>query len=177
MKKWLWLLALILAKVSFGQKMVLEKSYVSFFSKAAIEDIKAENTKSVSLFNISTNEIVFSIPIKDFKFDKALMKEHFNEKYLESEKFPKATFSGNVSGFRKEIKGDQSVIAKGKMTIHGVTNEIDVPGTMSTEGEKATIKAVFKIKLADYNIKIPQLLWKNIAEQVEVKIEFFYKTQ
>jgi len=175
MQKWLWFLPFLFVQAVLGQKMILEKSYVSFFSKAAIEDIKAENTESVSLFNISTNEIVFSIPIKDFKFDKALMKEHFNEKYLESEKFPKATFSGNVSGFRKEIKGDQSVVAKGKMTIHGVTNEIDVPGSISKDGEKATIKAIFKIKLADYKVKIPQLLWKNIADQVEVKIEFSYK--
>ncbi len=86
-----------------AQKMTAEKTFVSFFSKASIEDIKAENTKSISIFNSETMDIVFSIPIKEFEFDKALMKEHFNEKYLESEKFPKGTFSGKVSGFSKSL--------------------------------------------------------------------------
>jgi polyisoprenoid-binding protein YceI len=120
-------------------------------------------------------DIVFSIPIKEFEFDKALMKEHFNEKYLESEKFPKATFSGKVTGFLKDSRGEQAAMAKGKMTIHGVSREIEVPGVITMEGGQLTVRAVFKIKLADYEVKIPQLLWKNIAEEVEVKIDFVYK--
>ncbi len=158
-----------------AQKMTAEKTFVSFFSKASIEDIKAENTKAMSIFNSETMDIVFSIPIKDFEFDKALMKEHFNEKYLESEKFPKATFSGKVTGFSKESKGEQAATAKGKMTIHGVSREIEVPGVITIEGGRVVVKAVFKIKLADYEVTIPQLLWKNIAEEVEVKIDFVYK--
>jgi hypothetical protein len=158
-----------------AQKMTAEKTFVSFFSKASIEDIKAENTKALSIFNSETMDIVFSIPIKEFEFDKALMKEHFNEKYLESEKFPKATFAGKVSGFSKETSGEQAATAKGKMTIHGVSREIEVPGVITMEGGRLVVKAVFKIKLADYEVKIPQLLWKNIAEEVEVKIDFVYK--
>jgi polyisoprenoid-binding protein YceI len=175
MKRGLGLFLILVSQFSVAQKMTVEKSYVSFFSKASIEDIKADNTKIVSLFNVATSDIVFSIPIKDFEFDKSLMKEHFNEKYMESEKFPKATFSGKVSGFTKDVKGEQSAVAKGKMTIHGVSKDIEVPGTIMTEGEKVVVKAVFKVKLADYNVKIPQLLWKNIAEEVEVKIDFTYK--
>ncbi|NOS55430.1 MAG: YceI family protein [Cyclobacteriaceae bacterium] len=155
--------------------MTAEKTFVSFFSKASIEDIKAENTKAMSIFNSETMDIVFSIPIKEFEFDKPLMKEHFNEKYLESEKFPKATFSGKVSEFSKEISGEQNATAKGKMIIHGVSREIEVPGTIMIESGKVVVKAVFKIKLVDYSVTIPQLLWKNIAEEVEVKIDFVYK--
>jgi hypothetical protein len=158
-----------------AQKLTAERTFVSFFSKASIEDIKGENTKAMSIFNSETMDIVFSIPIKEFEFDKPLMKEHFNEKYLESEKFPKATFAGKVSGFSKEFSGEQNATAKGKMTIHGVSREIEVPGLISVEGGRTLVKAVFKIKLADYDVKIPQLLWKNIAEQVEVKIDFVYK--
>ncbi|MCA6381591.1 MAG: YceI family protein [Cytophagales bacterium] len=158
-----------------AQKLTAERTFVSFFSKASIEDIKGENTKAMSIFNSETMDIVFSIPIKEFEFDKALMKEHFNEKYLESEKFPKATFAGKVSGFSIETNGDQNVTAKGKMTIHGVAREIEVPGVIMMEGGRLIVKAVFKIKLADYKVKIPQLLWKNIAEEVEVKIDFVYK--
>jgi len=158
-----------------AQKLTAERTFVSFFSKASIEDIKGENTKAMSIFNSETMDIVFSIPIKEFEFDKALMKEHFNEKYLESEKFPKATFSGKVTGFLKDSRGEQAAMAKGKMTIHGVSREIEVPGVITMEGGQLTVRAVFKIKLADYEVKIPRLLWKNIAEEVEVKIDFVYK--
>jgi hypothetical protein len=158
-----------------AQKLTAERTFVSFFSKASIEDIKGENTKAISIFNSETMDIVFSIPIKEFEFDKALMKEHFNEKYLESEKFPKATFAGKVSGFSKETSGEQAATARGKMIIHGVSREIEVPGVITMEGGQLTVRAVFKIKLADYEVKIPRLLWKNIAEEVEVKIDFVYK--
>jgi hypothetical protein len=93
MRYFIFIGALVLFSVrSYSQKFTAEKSHVSFFSDAAIEDISAENTKASSIFNTATSEIVFSIPIKDFRFAKALMQEHFNEKYMDSEKFPKATF-------------------------------------------------------------------------------------
>jgi polyisoprenoid-binding protein YceI len=80
-----------------------------------------------------------------------------------------------VSGFSKETSVEQAATAKGKMTIHGVSREIEVPGVITMEGGRLVVKAVFKIKLADYEVKIPRLLWKNIAEEVEVKIDFVYK--
>src|SRR5258708_3817109 len=83
--------------VCLAQKFSVEKSYVKFFSDASIEDITADNTKASSIFNEATGEVVFAIPIQEFQFAKSLMKEHFNEKYLESEKFPKATFQGKIS--------------------------------------------------------------------------------
>src|SRR6478609_3763044 len=95
---------------SFGtnaQKFTAEKTYVKFFSDAAIEDITAENTKTSSIFNEATGDIVFSVPIKEFEFAKSLMKEHFNEKYMESEQFPKATFQGVISGYQSSSAGEQ----------------------------------------------------------------------
>lgn len=158
-----------------AQKLSLEKSRVSFFSKAAIQDIKAENYKAASVLNASTGEVAFSIPISEFEFDKALMKQHFNEKYMESEKFPKATFTGKFDGFDPAKKTTQEVMAKGKLTIHGVTQEVAVPGTVEWMTDRLQAKSVFKVKLADYKIKIPKLLWQNIAEEVEVTLEFNYK--
>jgi len=160
---------------AFGQKYTAEKAFVSFFSDGAIEDIAAENTKAVSLFNTSTGEVVFSIPIKDFDFDKSLMKEHFNEKYMDTEKFPKSTFQGKIAGFQAETKGEQQAMATGKLTMHGVTQEVQIPGTLESVEGKIVMKSKFIVKLADYKIEIPKLLWQNIAEQVEVKIEFTYK--
>ncbi|MBN8652748.1 MAG: YceI family protein [Cytophagales bacterium] len=162
---------------SLAQKYSLEKSKVVFFSDAAIEDIRAENTKTLSIYNAETNDVAFSIPIKYFQFENATMQEHFNEKYLESEKFPKATFQGKFSSFNPDVDQPQAVTATGKLTIHGVTREVEIPGTIQIVDKKLLAKATFMIKLADYNIKIPQLLWQKIAEQVEATVEFTYKPQ
>lgn len=159
-----------------AQKMTLEKSKIVFFSDAAIEDITAENKKTSGIFNSDNGEIVFSIPINAFKFAKALMEEHFNEKYMESDKFPKATFQGKVEGYDKN-SNSQSAKAIGKLTIHGVTKDVEIPGTMTRQGSKLQMNSKFMVKLADYNIAIPQLLWQNIAEQVEVTAEFDFKPQ
>ena len=160
---------------ALGQKYAAEKSFVSFFSKATIEDITAHNTKSQSIFNAATGEIVFVIPIQEFQFAKSLMKEHFNEKYMDTEKFPKSTFQGKITGFDIHATGEQQAKAVGKLTIHGVTKDIEIPGTLQIVNGKVMMKSSFIVKLDTYNITRPQLMWQNIAEQVEVKIEFTFK--
>ena len=168
-------LCFVLSLEVTGQKYSTEKGQVSFFSDAAIEDIEAVNTVVGSLFNASTGEIVFIMKIRDFVFDKSLMREHFNEKYLESEKFPKSMFQGKIVGFKSGATGVQHVKAVGKLTIHGVTRDIEVPGSAELSGGKLLVKSKFIVKVADYNVKIPTLMWQNIAEEVEVKIDFIYK--
>lgn len=160
-----------------SQKHTLEKSRVIFFSDATIEDIRAENIKASSLFNISTGEVVFSVPISEFEFDKELMKEHFNEKYMETEKFPKAIFQGKFLNVKSDQVGEQIVKAWGKLTIHGVTREVNFPGTLDIKSRQIIARSKFTIKLEDYNIKIPQLVWQNIAEEIEITVEFYYKPQ
>ncbi len=162
--------------VASAQKYVTEAGLISFFSDAAIEDIKAENKMVGSLFNATSGELVYIVKIKDFIFDKALMREHFNEKYMETEKFPKSTFQGKLVGFNPSAVGEQKVSAKGKLTIHGITKDIDIPGTVEFDKGKVKMKSKFMVKLEDYNVKIPKLVWQNIAEEVEVKIDFSYKT-
>ncbi len=177
MKKILLILAGIgVTFLAYSQKFTADKTYIKFFSNAAIEDISAVNTKSSSIFNEATGDIVFSIPIKEFEFAKSLMKEHFNDKYMETEQFPKATFQGKISGYQPTATGEQKASATGKMTIHGVTEDVEIPGTMINANGVLTMKAKFMVKLQDYKITIPQLLWKNIAEQVEVTVEFNYKS-
>ena len=168
-------LLLLMAIPSFGQKWTAEKGRISFFSDAAIEDIEAINTIVGSLFNGTSGELVYILKIRDFNFDKALMKEHFNEKYMESEKFPKATFQGKVVGYKPGTDSEQKVRAVGKLSVHGVTKDIDVPGTISIVNGRLVMKSTFKVKLADYNIKIPTIIWQNIAEEVEVRIDLTYK--
>lgn len=160
-----------------AQKFVLTESQVSFYSHAPIEDITAVNKKTSALFNSATSEIVFSVPIKEFDFAKSLMKEHFNEKYMESEKFPRATFQGKLEGFEPNKMGTQTVKAVGKLTIHGVVREISESGTVEVKGENLLMKSKFKVKLEDYQIVRPQILWQNIAEEVEVTLDFVFKPQ
>ena len=101
------------------------------------------------------------------------MKEHFNEKYLESEKYPKAIFKGKINGFKNS--GKEELTAEGDMTIHGVTKYIKVQGTITTQKKELHLATTFTVRLEDYEVQIPKLLWQNIAEEVEVKILFIYK--
>src|SRR5258707_14629455 len=133
-------LALFFSLSSKAQKFTAEKTYVKFFSDAAIEDITAENTKASSIFNEATGDVVFSIPIKEFEFAKSLMKEHFNEKYMETEQFPKSTFQGKISGYQSSTAGEQKATATGKLTIHGITQDVQIPGTMVNANGTLTMK-------------------------------------
>jgi hypothetical protein len=169
------LISLLITASSFCQKFRSDKGQISFFSDGVIEDIAAENVAVGSLFNTATGELVFIVPIKDFKFQKSLMREHFNEKYMETDRFPKSTFQGKIIGFSPTATGEQKVKAVGKLTLHGVTKEIDVPGTVDITNDRAFMKSRFKVKLKDYSIKIPTIVWQNIAEEVEIKIDFTYK--
>ncbi len=178
MKRWFFLVVLFLVKCHslYPQRYVADKGMVDFFSQATLEDIKAENQKAQSIFNASTGEIAFRVGIRDFQFKKKLMQEHFNEKYMESDKFPYATFSGTLEGFSPEGTGWQNVTAKGDLKIHGVAHKIEVPGTVKIiDAESILMRSEFTVKLEDYGITIPQILWQNIAEQVKVTIELNYK--
>ncbi|HPM30134.1 MAG TPA: YceI family protein [Chryseolinea sp.] len=163
--------------VAISQKYTVEKGSASFFSHATVEDIAAKNEKIAGLFNSSTGDVAFSIPNKEFQFAKSLMKEHFNEKYMQTEKFPKSTFQGKVTGFDLNSNEVQQAKAKGKLTIHGQTKDVEVLGTIEKQGDRLIFKAKFIAKLEDYKISIPQLLWQNIAEQVEVTVDLVFMPQ
>jgi len=157
------------------QRFFAEKSNVTFFSDGVIEDIAATNVKVTSIFDVTKGDIAYLISIKDFQFEKKLMQVHFNEKYMESEKFPKSTFQGKVNGFSISESGVQQVKAVGKITIHGVTKEVEFPGTAELKGNQILVKAKFMVKLKDYNIIVPQIVWQNIAQQIEVTVDFVYR--
>ena len=160
-----------------AQRYVADNGYVRFFSSATIEDIEAVNEKTQSIFDASSGDIAFIIPIKEFVFDKNLMRQHFNENYMHTEEFPEATFTGKLKGFKLK-DGEQTVTAKGTLTIHGISHDVEHEGTVTvTDGNVSSIKAVFPVTLEDYDVERPKLLWKNIAEVVEVTVELNYKTQ
>ena len=173
---YLTLIAVSSFSSAFGQqRFFAEKSQIIFFSDAVVEDISATNDKITSIFDVVNGDIAFLMSVKDFQFPNKLMQTHFNEKYIESEKFPKSSFQGKVSGFNFSGGGKQQVRATGKLTIHGVTQSIDVPGTLEISGNRVILKSKFIVKLVDYNIKVPQIVWQNIAQQVEVSLDFAYR--
>lgn len=162
-------------KTSSQQRYFAEKSVIIFFSDAVVEDISATNEKVTSIFDIVDGEVAYLLSIKDFQFPNKLMQVHFNEKYMESEKYPKSSFQGKITGFTFATGGKQQVKATGKLTIHGVTRNVEVPGTIEVNGNRLALQSKFAVKLIDYNIKVPQIVWQNIAQQVEVTVDFVYR--
>jgi hypothetical protein len=160
-----------------AQRFVAENGFITFFSQAPVENIQADNRNVTSLFSADNGTIAFSVPIKEFQFEKKLMQEHFNDKYMESDRFPRSTFSGKVTGYSLTATGLQSVRARGKLTIHGIVKEVDIPGTLEVKNNNIIIKTKFKVLNKDYGIVIPQILWKNVSEEIEITIDMTYKKQ
>ncbi len=161
---------LVLSVVAFNttqaQNYIAKDGEISFFSESLLEDISAVNNKVGSVYNTETQDLVFQLKIEDFIFPDPLMQEHFNENYLESDIYPKSTFIGKVIE-NKEGKAR----VKGKLTIHGITNEIDVEGKIKKEGDNIIIMtSIFSVKLVDYKIKIPKVVMYKIAEEIEIKV-------
>ena len=145
---------------------------ISFFSDGPIEDITAKNTTAKPILNTNTNDIAVKITIKGFVFEKALMQEHFNEKYMESDKYPYSTFTGKIQDtidYKKD--GSYKVIVKGKLTMHGVEQERTIPGTLTVKGGEISFESKFMVALKDHKIEIPTLVAQNLAEIVEVTIK------
>ena len=145
---------------------------ITFFSDGPVEDIAAKNTTSKPILNIKTNELAIKVTIKGFAFDKKLMEEHFNEKYMESDKFPYSTFSGKINESIDYTKdGVHKVTVTGKLAMHGVEKDRTIDGTLTVKGSEISIESKFNVALKDHNIEIPSLVTDNIAEVVEVKIK------
>jgi polyisoprenoid-binding protein YceI len=144
----------------------------SFFSKTSIRDINAKNDKVGVVLNTATNEMVFVVSIKNFVFPDALMQEHFNETYMESDKYPNANFSGK---FNEKIDyskdGVTNVTATGKLKIHNVEHEVTEKGTITIKDGKIILHAEFTVELKDYNIEIPKVVFDDIAKTILIKID------
>lgn len=151
-----------------------QNGVISFFSSTPVEDIEAVNNQVSSILNTENGEIAAVLLMKAFNFEKALMQEHFNEKYVESDKFPKAIFKGQLSDFETLQLSEDSkqVRIVGELTIHGVTNSIEVNGTISQKGSSIELFTEFEVAVADYDIKIPGAVRDNIADTIKVTVKF-----
>jgi hypothetical protein len=164
--------------LTHAQKYLTRNGSISFFSEAPLENIEAYNNQVSGVIDLENGGMAFTLLMKAFIFEKALMQEHFNEKYVESHKYPKATFKGKIKDFDSITLGSEqiAVTVSGKLTIHGVTKEVSAPGKLlknvngNIEG-----KSVFSIDLQEYEIKIPSAVRKNIADKIEIKVNMLYE--
>ncbi len=171
------LLLLSLCLSGFSQDLYkVNKSTISFFSEAPLENIEATNSKAQGLINLATKKIAFIVPIVEFDFEKSLMEEHFNESYMESAKFKTGSFNGDIiteENFKKD--GTYEVEVSGKLTIHGVTKERTIKGVLTKNKEALSVVSEFDVALADYNIKTPKMVIKNIAENIQIKVDLSFE--
>ena len=156
-----------------AQVYLADSCRVTFFSDGILEDIEAVSVmpegSTYAAYNSTNGKFSFKIPIKSFHFENSLMQEHFNENYMESDKYPFALFKGTIEN------KDGSGMAKGEFTVHGVMKTRDIKGSID-KGEKGlTITSEFWVKTADHKIKIPKLLVKNLAEEIKVNVYCEFK--
>ena len=183
--KQLVLLLSIMAPVLLSAQIYTAKSgatSISFHSTAPLEDIDATNKGAIIVLKASSNQIQVRVTIQNFKFKNSLMEEHFNENYMETDKKVdvngQATYPNRYAEFNGKInevvdytkEGENKVTLTGKMSIHGVTRDVTIEGTLTKKGEELVIYSKFPVKVADYNIKVPSMYVKNIAEVVDVTI-------
>ena len=173
MKRSIFLTGLLFAFLANANAQIYmaDSCRVTFFSAATIEDIAAVNTIAKPIMSASTNEIDVKINNQFFMFKKELMKEHFNEEYMETAKYQYTTFTGKVNetvDYHQD--GTNQVTVTGTMDMHGVKKTITIPGTITVKKGLLFLKSTFSVKLADYNIKIPSVVGSDIAEDIAITL-------
>lgn len=170
---------LMLGSALWAQTFVSTNSQIEFFSKTPVEDIYAINKYTNCILKLETGDMAVIVNIQSFDFEKELMKDHFNEKYMESEKYPRSTFEGkmtNLDGTRCTFsQGEQEVKVSGKLSIHGVTREVEAVGKINVTDSGISATSKFQVALKDYNIEVPKIVLKNIAEIIDVTVNLNFK--
>ncbi len=158
----------------FGQKFITKNGHIRFYSKTPMETIEAHNRQVNCALNVETGDFVFKILMKSFEFEKALMQEHFNENYVESDKYPNAIFKGKITNMEAidfSKNGKYKATVKGSLIIHGVAKKIVEEGTFTVKDEKVQGYSVFEIKPEDFNINIPNIVVGKIADEMEITVD------
>lgn len=164
MKKVFLSLSLLASVALTAQNFVANKTAHIIFDAGGtpIDDIAAESHTASAAYSASTNKLVFSVDIKSFTFENSLMQEHFNENYMESETYPKATFQGSITNGK----------AVGTLEIHGVKKLVTAPVTLVEKPDGSMhFESAFKVTTKDFKIKIPKIVIKEFAEEVEIDVK------
>ena len=169
----IFLLAILVTGLRAQKKYTTRNAKIDFISEAQLELIKAATTSARGLIDPTTNQFAFTIDVNSFQgFNSMLQREHFNEKYMESEKYPKATFSGKIIEQIDFLSdGSYDVRAKGDLEIHGVKQTRIIKGKIAIKNGSLKINATFDVPLADHNITIPTVVSQKIATQIKVQFD------
>jgi polyisoprenoid-binding protein YceI len=146
-------------------------------SVPAFEEVKATNETVTCILNTDNGEIATLALVKGFRFKIALMEEHFNENYIESSKYPKATFKGKIEGFdySKITTTPKEYFIKGKLELHGKTKDIAIKSKIKKSGDAINLLSNFSINVDDFDIEIPNVVSKKLSKQVAVSLDFDLK--
>jgi polyisoprenoid-binding protein YceI len=164
-------LAAVRPSVAYGQLYSTRSGFIGFYSKTPLEDVRGENDQVYAVIDAGKKNLAFAALLKGFIFPKQLMQEHFNENYVESDKYPKATFSGVYTGdVPLDKDGVYKVTVKGGLTLHNVTRTIETPATLEVRAGHLLGVAEFKLKPEDFNIGIPSIVRDKIDKEISVKV-------
>jgi polyisoprenoid-binding protein YceI len=168
-----WILAgLFCIAITFSanaQTYVGKNIKVGIFSSTPVEDIKAVSNTGIAV--LAKQEIAVQVAIKSLEFDKKLMQEHFNENYMESDKFPNAKFKGIIDQKIDYTKdGEYMVTAKGILNVHGVDQARTINGKIAIKSGAVSLYATFDVACKSHGIKIPTIVFAKIAEVIKVTI-------
>ena len=180
MKKVFLFLTMVISLAANAQDKYLTRNAKVHFdatTSTSPEKIESVNNQVISIFNTQTGQYEFSMQMQSFEFEKALMKDHFNENYVETTKFPKAVFKGAIQDVAKvnfAKDGKYAVVVKGTMDMHGVKKEISANGTLTISGGKVIASSTFKLLLSDFNVEVPKLVSDKIAKEATITVDAAY---
>ena len=176
MIKFCWIL--ISSVILFISKPQTKELYqgsgkIDFISSAPLETITASSEKLKGIIDLSNRSFAFTLPVNSFNgFNSQLQQEHFNENYMESTKYPKSTFVGNILDFTDcEKNCEIEIIAKGKLTIHGLTKVVTIPVLINRNNDQLNAKSNFDITLSDFDIEIPLILEGKISSVIQISVD------
>jgi hypothetical protein len=147
---------------------------INFYYNAPLEDLERKYKTVTAVLDSKSGAVQFAVQMKGFEFEKQLMQQHFNENYVESNKFPKGEFRGSITN-NSEINyskdGTYNAKVKGKLTIHGVTKDVESTGTVKVDGGKLDVNSIFNVLISDYNIKIPAVVKDKVSNTIKVVVD------
>ena len=171
MKKIILLLLMLSAGQLMAQRYMTRNAEVYFLSdKDAIEVVEATNNQVGAVVDLTSNDIAFQIQMRAFTFKIALMEEHFNENYVESEKYPKATFKGTFTNFPADLSKQHELVVAGVMDFHGVQKDIEVNISLQLMEGELVGTSNFVLFCSDFGIKIPKIVSDKLANEIQVTV-------
>ena len=171
------LIVLFLFSCQYAHSQVLNFDHgeVEFYTSSILSDIEASSEEIQATIDLQTKQVDITIPIESFEFEYEMMQDHFNEEYMESDKYPNATFQGTISEDISNLSAVKEVSVAGQLTIHGVTKESSFKAQLSKKDEFTMVKCKFTIVFSDYDVDEPSILTKSVAKDVEMKSTLYLK--